>query len=399
MAFAVAYNWSDLDGLIISLLTLLAIAWLWSRMSLERIGLRRTLSSDRVRVGDVVEEEIVLRNHSRVPRLWIELRDHGTLPGHSAGAVVTMRGLGTASWTSRSVATRRGVYRLGPFSVHGGDPFGLIDKQRLIPVEHALVVYPARLDVSWIPLPVAMVSGGVVRNHSRALPSQAIAGVREYTPGDPLNHVSWSATARRGAMMVKEFDPDPTADMWIVLDLDERGQFDLEWPHPRGNQDNQAKYLDSTVEYIVAIGGSIAERALDQGLKVGLVVSRAMPVRLDPDDPQRQWFRIFEALATAQPFGSRSLTEALAADSMRFNRTNGLVVVTSNPSTDWVDAARTLVERQVPVTAVIVDAGGGGEDSVAPLIEALASAKVTVSRFPTHTADADGDTPVFIAAT
>lgn len=390
-AFAVAYNWSDLDRLVIALVLLLAVAWVWSRDSLNRIGLRRSLSSDRVRVGDVVEEEIELTNHAPWPRLWIEVLDHGTMPGHNAGAVISVRGRRASTWATRTIARRRGMYRLGPFTVHGGDPFGLFERQRLIPVEHELAVYPPRLDVSQVPLPVATMSGGAMYARNRTLASQTVAGIRDYTPGDPLNHISWSATARRGEMMVKEFDPDPTADLWIVLDLSERGQFDLE--QPSSGDAGVASYMDSTVDYIVAVGGSIAERALDEGRKVGLVVNRAMPLRLEADDAQRQWFRIFEVLATATAFGNRSLTEALAAESIRFNRTTGVVVVTSDPATDWVPAARSLVRRRVAVSAVVVDAGAGGADSVTPLIEDLASARVAVTRFPTHTAGGDIDRP------
>lgn len=151
-------------------------------------------------------------------------------------------------------------------------------------------------------------------------------------------------------------------------------------------------FMESTADYIVAVGGSIAERALDEGRKVGLVINRAMPLRLDADDTQRQWFRIFEVLATATAFGNRSLNEALTAESSRFNRTTGVVVVTSDPATDWVPAARSLVQRRIAVTAVVIDAGAGGEDSVTPLIEELASARVAVSRFPAHTAGRESDT-------
>lgn len=394
---AVVYNWSTLDPLVIALIGLLLVAWIWSRDSLNRIGLKRSLSSDRVRVGEVIEEEIELTNHSRLPRLWIEVRDHTTLPEHHAGAVVSVRGRGSSSWTTRTLARRRGVYRLGPFTVHSGDPFGLFEKQRLIPVEHELVVYPPALDVSRIPLPLATMTGGVMRQRNLAIASPTIAGIRNYTAGDPLNRISWSATARRGVMMVKEFDPDPTADLWIVLDLGERGEFDLDpGSGPAGSSGDLSAYMESTVDYIVAIGGSLAERALKEGRKVGLVINRAMPLRLDADNTQRQWFRIFEVLATAAAFGNRSLSEALTAESRRFNRTTGVVVVTSDPEADWIDAARALVDRQVSVTAVIVDAGAQGRDDVTPIIEALAAARVTVARYPTHTASADVDAPFHV---
>lgn len=397
---AVVYDWSMLDNLIVALVALLAVSWIWSRDSLSRLGLRRTLTSDRIRAGETIEEVLELTNHSRLPRLWIEVQDHSTLPNHHAGSVVSIRAKGTTTWHSRTRAIRRGAYRLGPFTLHGGDPFGIFQKRRLIPVSHELVVYPAAIDVSSVSLPVAKMSGGTVRQGNLALSSPTIAGIREYTPGDPLNHISWSATARRGAMMVKEFEPDPTADLWLVLDLSERGQFDLEGrPHGGGRGVTGEMLLDTTVEYIVSIGGSLAERALGEGRKVGVVINRSMPIRLEADNSQRQWFRIFEVLASATAFGNRSLVEALTSDGRRFSRTNGLVVVTSDPGTDWVSAARMLAERQVAVSAVIVDAGGEGSDDVTPLIEALAASRVHVTRFPTHTASARVVEPFHVHST
>lgn len=400
IVFAVMYDWSMLDNLIIALIGLLIVAWIWSRDSLNRIGLRRELSSDRVRVGEMVEEVISLTNHSRWPRLWIEAQDHGTLPNHQAGAVVSVRGRSTTTWTTRTPTRRRGVYRLGPITVHGGDPFGLFEKQRLIPVEHELVVYPPAVDVAHIPSPIASMTGGAMRHRRLSASSPTISGVREYTAGDPMNRISWSATARRGFMMVKEFDPDPTADLWIVLDLSERGQFDLAAHGAESSPHRDfAAYMESTVDYIVAIGGALAERSLNDGRKVGLILNRAMPIRLDADNTERQWFRIFEVLATAAAFGDRSLAEMLTSESRRFTRATGVTVITSDPDTEWIPAARGLIERQVPLTTVVVDAGGQGQDSVLPLIEALAVSRVTVTRFPTHNAKANADAPFPVHST
>jgi uncharacterized protein (DUF58 family) len=387
LAIAVSYEWTDLDRLIVGLVALLVLAWAWSRTSLTRIGLKRVLLSDRVRVGETVREEITFLNHSRIPKLWVEIEDESTLPDHAAGRVVSTGGRGTTTWEQTTIASRRGKFRLGPFTASGGDPFGLFPRSTTIPVSHEIIVYPVLVDVSAITLPTATMSGGFTRNRSLALSSPTVSSVREYAAGDPMNRIAWSATAHRGMLMVKEFDPDPTADLWIVLDLSEDGQFDLT-DHRRGVRPNGSlvPYLDSTVEYIISIGASIAERALQEGRKVGMILNRDMPLRIEADNAERQWFRISEALALARPFGNRSLVEALTADNRRFSRTNGVMVVSSDPQSDWVRAAQSLVDRQVSVTAVVVDAGGVGTDDVTPLIERLVAARVHVHRYPTHTA-------------
>src|SRR5690606_29025177 len=50
------------------------------------------------------------------------------------------------------------------------------------------------------------------------------ATVSEYRPGDSLRHVHWMSTARRGRMMVKELEIEPSGNVWVVLDLDQRVQ-------------------------------------------------------------------------------------------------------------------------------------------------------------------------------
>ncbi len=380
---AVINDWSSLDTLIISLLVLLLIAYVWSRLSLQRLGLTRSLSLDRVRAGELVSEELTLSNASLLPKLWVEVRDMSSLPGHHASHVVHLPSRKAVSWQVSTRCDRRGRYQLGPVNVTSGDPFGLFTTKRFIPVRHELVVYPIKLDISQIHLPAANMAGGVVLNRSSVISSPTISGLREYAPGDPLNRISWAATARRGMMMVKEFDPDPTSDLWIMIDLNESGVRPIT---PQTGPDELGESpagLDSTEEYLIALGGSLAERALEDGRKVGLVINRSMPIRLLADNTRRQWYRIFESLAMAQAFGNRSLAEAISVESRRFSRTAGLIVLTASPERDWVVAARSLVVRQVPVGAVIVDDDPAlpADDDLDRLVEDLAAARVTVTRY------------------
>lgn len=393
---AVINDWSSLDALIIALLVLLLIAYVWSRLSLQRLGLTRSLSIDRVRAGESVFEELTLSNASLLPKLWVEVRDLSSLPGHFASHVVHLPSRGSVSWQVTTRCEKRGRFQLGPVDVTSGDPLGLFATKRYIPVRHELVVYPIRLDISQIHLPAANMAGGVVLNRRSAISSPTISGLREYAPGDPLNRISWAATARRGMMMVKEFDPDPTSDLWIMIDLNESGVRQIA---PQVGPDDSGVIrpaLDSTEEYLIALGGSLAERALEDGRKVGLIINRSMPIRLLADNTQRQWYRIFESLAMAQAFGSRSLEEAISVESRRFSRTAGLIVLTASAERDWVAAARSLVMRQVPVGAVIVDDASPlpDDEDFDRLVEDLAAARVNVTRYLVPGTSAEAGHPI-----
>jgi uncharacterized protein (DUF58 family) len=280
-----------------------------------------------------------------------------------------------------TVAVRRGKYRLGPSHLSAADPLGLFASEKALPVHHNLIVFPAKVDISGIPMPTSSLSGGRAAPQMAMVNSAMFNSIREYVPGDPMNRIAWRATAHRGQMMVKEFDPDPSADLWILLDLNDDGQFDL---HYRSEVPSVYEHLNTTVEYIVSIGASLATAALAQGRKVGVILNRQDPIRIEPDNSERQWFRIVETLSVVTSGGSRSITESLTADHRRFSRTSALVVITADPRSDWVAAGAGLVERLVPVTAVVVDAGGEGQDDINPLLRRLASARIHVHRYPTH---------------
>jgi uncharacterized protein (DUF58 family) len=372
---SIVNDWSALDPLIVALVALLVICWIWSRFSLVRLGLTRALSLDRVRAGETITEQITVHNRALLPKLWVEVRDYSSLPDHHASRVVSLGPRGEEAWTITTTCEQRGRFQLGPVGVRSGDPLGLFLSQRFLPVRQDLVVYPIPIDVSAIPLPAAHMSGGQTVSQTSVVPSSTIAGLRDYAPGDALNRISWTATARRGVMTVKEFDPDPTSDLWIMLDLDEAGMRAV-------TPSERYPSLDSTEEVLVALAGSLAERALNDGRKVGLIVNRAMPVRLNADQGHRQWFRMMEMLAMAQPFGSRPLGEAIAAEARRFSRTSGLIVITASPDAGWVDAVRSLVMRRVPVSAVIVmDDAGDDAHGLDALAETLAAERVIVSRY------------------
>jgi uncharacterized protein (DUF58 family) len=373
---AVVNDWSTPDRLIITLVVVLIVTWVWSRLSLQRLGLTRSLSIDRVRAGEAVTEELSLRNHALLPKLWVEVRDLSSLPGHHAGRVVRLGSRGSTAWTTTTRCERRGRYRLGPISIGSGDPFGLFEIRKMIPATHELIVYPPKVDVSDIPMPMANMSGGRAINVNGVVAAHTISGIREYGVGDPLNRISWNATARMGRMMVKEFDPDPTSDIWIILDLNEA----IPQETVAGVPGPSTPSAEEAFEYAIAVAGSLAESCLSDGRKVGMVVNRAMPIRLDADGSQRQWFRIFETLAVAASFGNRPLFEAIQAESRRFSKNSGLIVITSSPSQDWVLAGRALVQRQVPVTAVLVtDQHRPDAMEMESLTEALVSAHVAVA--------------------
>lgn len=356
LALAQANDWPFLDQIAVALVALLAVAWVWSRLSLRGVGLVRETATDRAQVGQPLTERLRVSNAGRLGKLWLEVRDYSTLPGHGASRVVHVGGRAAVRWRVETVCRRRGRFRIGPMAVRAGDPFGLFPTSLRVPGTHELVVYPATVDVGGFPLPPGALTGGAAVARRTPSVSASVAGVREYVPGDPFNRISWAATARTGRTMVKEFELEPTADVWVVLDLERDHHRVAAHPadHP-GWRPPAAPWLDSTEEVAVTIAASLAGRCADEGRSFGLIASGGHYEVIPAERSDRQYLKVLETLAVIRADGLRPLAEVLIAEGRRFGRQSSVVVVT--PSTDqaWVTALAPIAGRRVRAAVVVVE--------------------------------------------
>jgi uncharacterized protein (DUF58 family) len=160
--------------------------------------------------------------------------------------------------------------------------------------------------------------------------------------------------------MVREFELDPTADVWIVLDL---------------NLDVQAgSGVESTEEYAVTAAASLARHFLDQSRAVGLVSQTAT---LPADRGPRQAERILEVLALVRAGSNLTLSALLGAETSRFARSSSLIVVTSSTAEAWARFCQALSGRGVRTTAVLIEAATFGQaPSTLLLVSSLSAARI-----------------------
>jgi uncharacterized protein (DUF58 family) len=383
LIFAQINKWELLDQLTVALVALIVLAYVWSRVSVSGVAASRRISTTRAQVGQTVSEEIAVENRARLGKLWLEIRDLSTLPGHNASRVVHLGRKERRSWVVETVCARRGRYRTGPLLARAGDPFGIFPTAKALPVQFELVVYPAAVELKGFPLPIGMLSGGVTTDRRTPILTPSVAGIRDYLPSDAFNRISWSATARLGRLMVKEFDVDPTSDVWLVLDLDH--QYSVRSTQPlRASAERLDRWpvevwLDGTEEYAVTITASLARRCLEQGRSFGMIATAAHYEVLPAERSDRQYVKILEALAVIEADGHRRLAEVLVAETRRFTRHSGLIVVTSSSDLGWVAALTELTGRRVKATAIVVDPTSFGQAApVDAVVDALLAANVSV---------------------
>ncbi len=366
---------------------LLLFSFLWAWLNVNQVRVTRQIRSRYVQAGDFIDERFVIENTSRLPKLWIELKDHSELPNHRASRVTSnLGGKRQHSWHIRTPAYQRGRFTLGPVTLSSGDPFGLyLFKKELTKFTSHVVIYPRAIDIPAFQPPIGEQTGGEAVRRRTHYVTTNVSGIREYVFGDSLNRIHWRSTARTGRMMVKEFELDPMADVWVFLDLEKRVQAGVDpreaeapsLPEVPWEKLPEFQLLPSTEEYGVTIAASVSKHFLRQNRALGLITYPSGQHReiAQSDRGDRQMSRINEMLAVIGAHGAIPLAEVLAAETLRFGRNTTLIIITPSPNLEWVAAARHLMSRGVRVTAVIIDAGSfdAPYDSMETEIELTAS--------------------------
>ena len=115
----------------------------------------------------------------------------------------------------------RGPIAAEHLALESSDPLGFFRSRRALPPEALTVVLPIftsfsdRVQVREIESQLTVVRAG----HGTDL-----YGVREYRPGDPLRRIHWKTSARRGELVVREFEPPGLRVLALLLDPEPASQ-------------------------------------------------------------------------------------------------------------------------------------------------------------------------------
>jgi uncharacterized protein (DUF58 family) len=382
IAGAVGSGRTEFWGIAGALAALLALSALWSWSSVHWLRVTRRSTTHTAAVGDVFEEEFRLTNLSSMPRLWVEVRDHSTLPHHHAGRVVShIAGRSWRGWHARTRLQHRGRFRLGPIDVRSGDPLGLFQVHRTVPITDALLVCPLTEELRSFPFPISPLPDGEALRRRTTTVTASASGVREYAPGDSIRRIHWPSSARRQKLMVKEFELDPAADIHIALDLDAAAHVGQDEEGDRTADENSAPQLPrSTLEYAVSAAASCANFFLRQGRSVGLVTVGAHREILAAESGDRQHRHIMETLAVVEADGELPFAHVLAQECATLPRGTTVVLISASTARAWAEAAQGLARSGLRIVVLFVDPAGFSapdDDAAADgaaLIAALADA-------------------------
>jgi uncharacterized protein (DUF58 family) len=257
---------------------------------------------------------------------------------------------------------QRGVFPLGPTTLRSGDVFGLFPISKILLAKDALLVYPMMVDIRNFPNPPGLLPGGEsLRRRTHHVTPNA-AGVRDYVTGDPLNRIHWVSTARRGRLMVKEFELDPLADVWVFLDAQRSIQAGNSYlPSPQISQDlwrkpQKINLPPSTEEYGVSIAASLVRDYLRRGRAVGFVAAGQHLAMLSPDRGGRQLGKVLEALALLRCEGEIRLRGLIETQVKHMVRGSTVVIITASVDREVGLVVDYLIQRGLRPIVILLEA-------------------------------------------
>ncbi len=360
LVIALTGGWSVMYRVTYIVAALFMLSALWAIIGARTLAVERRVRAQRAQVGGYFEEWVAVDNTSWLPKPWAEIRTDSNLGTHAVRKGFALGPRSRRSWTIRTECTVRGKFKLGDIVVSTGDPFGLFQRSRKFPSDTTVLIYPRTVDFTTPPSIPGQLPGGARQSGHVHYVTPTASSVREYQPADAFNRIHWPTTARTGRLMVKEFELDPFADVWIAIDLHRQVQ--------------AGRGAESTEEYAVTVGASFARYFLMQNRSVGVLTQHEV---IPPDRGTRQLTKIFELLAIARADRWQSLQELLSAESMRLNRLATLVVVTPSVDPAWIEVAQHLGQRGVDVMVALIEPAtfGGGRSSL-EAVSALAIADI-----------------------
>lgn len=316
----------------------------------SRIRIERHFSG-RFAVGDETEVRLEIANH--MPRdISLILKDEYPPQMKLSGvreARVEVDAQTTATMIYGLTPPKRGRFEFGLIAVRYLSRWRLVWSQTRVGTPLAVKVYPnmrrareAELRALGARSFVAARRKSQWRGEGRDFES-----LRDYVRGDEMRHISWTATARRGKLVTRQYQMERDQTILIALDAGRLMTARIE---------NETK-LDSAVHAALALMSAAARAGDNAGL---LVFGRRIQAYLPPKRGAEHLDAALEALYAVEPemiepSYSRAF-EFVAANSRR----RSLVVVLTDlvdeeGSRELLSSLKLLRPRHLPLVVTIAD--------------------------------------------
>lgn len=327
----------DVNLLIVLAGTLLATLLIqWRICAKTLVGLstyRRLPRSMQARKG--FEIELVITNPKRWLGAWLVLaQDRLKYVSPDASTEPISQGIGLlytsiAPNTTRIQRYRCVMQRCGQYQFLGTElttrfPFGLLRGIMLHKAGDNIIVQPAigKLLPAWIEL-FGVRTSGARQKQARSLSDEGdFFGLRAYRPGDSPRWIHWRSSARRGELMIKQFQQADSKELTVLLDLFHDAKHDSQ------NSDSHAKMAEQAIEFVATL---VNHFAVSHFGVITVAIADSEPTIASRIQSRSQSSGLLDRLAVAHSGSEDTIDVALNLIEQEFRRVENLLVVSTRP--------------------------------------------------------------------
>lgn len=319
------------------LLLIVGVSTLWKNVALLGVTYERKFDRTRAFPGEPINMVIEVGNDKLLPLTWLQFRDD--LPvspevnSYISQTASKLRGkyvlYNTFSMQAREKTSRetqlifphRGYYTLGPVTYESGDVFTLFTIERQHEDLDRLIIYPQIWPLEELGLPAKEPFGDVKVHRSLFTDPIKTQGIRDYQPQDRFRDVHWKATARKGSLQTKVYDPSTGMTLAVFLNV---ATFERHW----------MGFDPEVLERAISVAGSMANYGFEQGWGIGVYANGSVPgsdqpIRVPPSRSPDQLSHVLEALAAVTEFATGSIELMMLRESPRLPWVSTVVLITA----------------------------------------------------------------------
>lgn len=288
LLFGVSYSFPLLEGLARVLFWVLV-----ALLTIDLLLLYRTrgifgqrITPDKLSNGDENALRITVENHYRFPvsvRLLDELPVQFQERDFAAKLSVKPSETGTYTYAMRPV--KRGEYHFGAVNALVCSPLRLVQRRFRFSAHKTVPVYPSFIQMrryELLAISNQLTEFGI-KKIRRLGHNQEFEQIKEYVPGDDYRTINWKATARRGGLMVNNYQDERSQQVYALIDKGRTMQMPFEGM--------------SLLDYAINASLVIANIAIKKDDQAGLVTFQHQVQTMVPASRRsKQMYLLMEAL-------------------------------------------------------------------------------------------------------
>lgn len=329
------------------LLLLGAVIWLSAGL-LRRFGFSNltyslAFSEDEVTEGDTVYLTETICSAKLLPLPWVkaELTTSAALEFASKQSSVadetrfvssffTLRPYKKIERRWKVICKRRGEFTVSHAVLILSDLFGSGELSQPFPEAKAAIrVLPAVREISLPDTLPEQMNGDLIRQRSLMPDRLAFCGIRPYADGDPLRDICWSATARMGSPMIRQFHETISPGVTVLFNVQTR-ETDRE-------QTSDRRLCEAGIRLCAAVLHDAAVRRIPVRFCANTAIGDN-PVETLPDTGADGSLRMRRLLA-ALPVTISGRFPALMRQVCQHDSASAFIVITALPDAELLEIA------------------------------------------------------------